>query len=297
MSLRTGTELSTLVLLLNKVSGVYGILALLTGLHLSALQLSMYLYSILALGLLLYLAPHVRTQRPFECLALGTFFVLDSVINALWTVAFAVTWFAVIGNHPSAAESGAGKTMNDAAGFSKPQHNVSNVDVIVGPDQGIPGDRPEAVTAGSGSAPLSNSMFQPESMASIAIICGLWVVRVYLTLIVCSYTRNVLRKHCLHSQRSSSPAAGKDVAYLENPFARHLPEGSGLRGRLGRIMIVLGKSFWLQDDSAADDIIGNDVMLGRVRRQDASAEASGVVERERRRRSGTVRSLQNICLC
>ncbi|ERF70708.1 hypothetical protein EPUS_02574 [Endocarpon pusillum Z07020] len=77
MSLSTGASLITLSLLLNKVSALYGLLALLTGFELNTLQLSMYIYSLLALGLTAYLAPHIRTH----------------IVNAAYTAAFGVTWF------------------------------------------------------------------------------------------------------------------------------------------------------------------------------------------------------------
>ena len=70
MSLSTGASLITLSLLLNKVSGLYGLLALLTGYHLSPIQLSMYIYSLFALVLTALLVPHIRTQSPLHCLAL-----------------------------------------------------------------------------------------------------------------------------------------------------------------------------------------------------------------------------------
>ncbi|KAK4996805.1 hypothetical protein LTR28_000069, partial [Elasticomyces elasticus] len=51
VSLRTATEYITLTIALNKLSGLYGLLALLTGYHLNPLQLSSYVYSLFALAL------------------------------------------------------------------------------------------------------------------------------------------------------------------------------------------------------------------------------------------------------
>ena len=298
MTLRTGTELSTLSLLLNKVSGLYGLLALLTGVYLSSLQLSLYIYSIIALALVTYLAPHIRTQRPLECLALATFFVVDSMVNALWTVAFGVTWFLVVSEHHT-ANSGAGKTMGDAAGFTNPEHNVSSVDVIVGPDQGIPGEKQEAVTAGNpgsqanraGMPSFGNGVLQPESISSIIVICALWAVRVYFVLIVMSYARLVLRKHVATTSRNNAAlhTGSKDASRMEDPFAVHLPEGKGWKGRLGRLMINLARGYWLGVDETDESWMSDKIAMGRLRRREAgTSEAPGVVERERRRRSGTV---------
>lgn len=308
MSLRTGTELSTLALLLNKVSGLYGLLALLTGIHLSPLQFSMYIYSVLALILVVLLTPHIRTQSPFHCLALATFFLLDTIVNAAYTAVFAVTWFLVLSQHHSESNGsigGAGKMMGDAAGFTTPEYNVSKVEVAVGPDQGISagGARPEALIAGSGEGQavsagtpsFSHGIWQPESMSSIVVILLLWAVRVYFVLVVMSYAKLVLRRHVMATTgRSVQVQTGsRDVTLLENPFGAHLPEGKGWKGRLGRIIVGTSPGFWLGADEDVDQIWGDDVPMGRVSRKSITPvspnpEAPGVTERERRRRSGTV---------
>ena len=304
MSLRTGTELSTLSLLLNKVSGIYGLLALLTGLHLSPLQLSMYIYSVLALILVVMLVPHIRSQSPFHCLALATFYVLDSVINAAYTAAFGITWFLVISQHHSedagnAVPGPGGQTMSDAAGFPNPEYNVSRVDVAVGPDASIPSKREEAVTAGVGSgAPstaaspsLGHGFLQSESISSIIVICALWAVRVYFVLIVMSYARLVLRRHIASMSRASTAlyTPGKPSNLIENPFAMHLPDGKGWKGRLGRVMVSVGRNYWLGTEEGDDEWMNEEIAMGRMKKREANgSEVPGVVERERRRRSGTV---------
>jgi len=93
ISLQTGTELISLALIFNKVTGVYGLLAILTGYQLSLLQLSTYVYSIGVLGLLVYLIPHIRKQSPFECLALAWLYILDTVLNGAYTAAFGLEWY------------------------------------------------------------------------------------------------------------------------------------------------------------------------------------------------------------
>ena len=306
MSLRTGTELSTLSLLLNKVSGIYGLLALLTGLHLSPLQLSMYIYSVLALVLVITLAPHIRTQSPFHCLALATFYILDSLINAAYTAAFGITWFLVISQHHSdESRTGAkapgvgGGMMSDAAGFTDKEFNVSHVDISVGADGGLPGKREEAVTAGVGtgaaataaSPSLGHGVLQPESISSIVVICALWAVRVYFVLVVMSYARLVLRRHVASMSRASTAlyTPGRLSNLIENPFAMHLPEGKGLKGRLGRLMVSVGRSYWLGTEEGDDAWMNDEIAMGRMRKREGNgSDAPGVVERERRRRSGTV---------
>ena len=298
MSLRTGTELITLSLLFNKVSGFYGLLALLTGLHLSPLQLSMYIYSIVALVITVLLASHIRSQSPFHCVALACFYILDSLINAVYTVAFGITWFLVLSQHHSDANGdkapgAGGSTIEDTSGFTNPQYNVSHVDVAVAPDQGVaPGG--QAVAVGqpgfSTTAPgpsLGHGVLQPESMSSIVTICALWTVRVYFVLVVMSYARLVLRQHVAAMSRSNTAlhTGSKSSTMAENPFEPHLPEGKGWKGKLGRLMIRLGKTYWLGSDEGDQEWMNNAQSFRR--REEGMSPVPGVVERERRRRSGT----------
>ena len=316
MSLRTGASLATLTLLLNKVSGLYGLLALLTGLHLSSLQLSMYIYSLIALVIAAYLAPHIRTQSPFYCLALAWFFVLDTVINAAYTAVFSVTWFLVISQHHSQGSFGdgtpgaGGSMINDTAGFTSPKYNVSHVEVAASPAEGItagqdavamgaPSDAAAGAASTIGGPSLGHGVMQHESVSSVIVILGLWAIRVYLMFIVLSYARFVLRQHIFTSSRTYTPlhAGNADSNYAENPFAAHLTEGQGWKGRAGRIMVKLGKSYWLgkdQDDAWISQINADMGSFGTTttptRKSGTKhelAEAPGVVERERRRRSGT----------
>ncbi|KAL9615019.1 MAG: hypothetical protein Q9167_000551 [Letrouitia subvulpina] len=298
MSLRTGTELITLSVVFNKVTGFYGLLALLTGYHVSAVQLSMYIYSLIALVITILLAPHIRRQSPFHCLALASFYIVDSIVNAAYTAAFAVTWFLVISQHHSDASGqkppgAGGSTIDDTAGFTNPTYNVSHVDIAVAPDQGVsPGG--EAVTVGrpgfstSASGPsLGHGVLQPESISSLVTVCALWAVRLYFVLVVMSFARLVLRQHIAAMSRASTAlhTGSKSSAYAEDPFAPHLPEGKGWKGRLGRLMIRFGRGYWLGSEDGDDAWVESADRLRR--REEGGSPVPGVGERERRRRSGT----------
>ncbi|KAI9812657.1 MAG: hypothetical protein M1832_000377 [Thelocarpon impressellum] len=146
----------------DKVRGIYGHLALLTGLHLSPLQLSMYVYS---------------------CLALACFYILDSAVNAAYTAAFSLTWFLVLSRAYSDARGGSGvqaaggPTMDEAAGFTSSEFNVSGAHVVAQPAAGLAGGQDAvAVASGGGNNPtaattsLGHGVLMPESATSIAII-------------------------------------------------------------------------------------------------------------------------------
>lgn len=293
MSLRTGTTLITMTLLINKVSGLYGILALATGLPLSTLQLSMYLYSIAALVLTAVLAPHIRKQSPLQCLALAWFYVLDSVINAAYTVAFGAAWFLVLAGHGS---SGAAGTIGEHAGFTSPEFpGVASVDIVA--DTTIPGStNPDARlighTGAASTAPASTAatILQSGSIASITVISLLWAIRLYFILIVLSYARGVLRQYIVHaSHAASQPLASTSSdggLYAEDPFAEGKELGAGWRGRLGRWMVGVGKGYWL----GADEVGDVELTRGFARVGSGKLAEEGkppTLERERRRRAGT----------
>lgn len=223
MTLRTGTELITLSLLINKLTGVYGFLALFTGYHLSPLQLSMYIYSILALGLTAALSPHIRRQSPLQCLLLAWFYALDSLVNALYTVAFGVAWFLVLARHTapfdadgSSPEKGPGGGMiDDTAGFTNPKYNVSRVDVVATPAPsasagaqiGLVGHESEDAAAANAGGVLGNTILQSGSIASISVISALWAMRLYFVLILMAYARGVLRQSVVMGGMARTGAA------------------------------------------------------------------------------------------
>ena len=307
MSLSTGASLITLSLLLNKVSGFYGLLAVLTGYHLNPLQLSMYTYSLLGLGLTVYLGPHIRSQSPFQCLALAWFYILDSIINALYTAAFAVTWFLVLAQHnagenPAKAGPGAG-TIDDTSGFTNPHFNVSSVDVVASPASGaVDGQDATAVATpapnaagatGTGNGSLAHGVLQPESMNSIGVIIALWTVRAYFCLIMLSYARFVVRRYIVAtaSRNLNYTSASTSSNMAENPFAEGQQLGKGWKGKVGRFLISLGPRYFLGREEDESWMAG----LGGKFRKSAEDGMSvpkeestpNTVERERRRRSGT----------
>jgi inositol phosphorylceramide synthase regulatory subunit len=307
MSLSTGATLITLSLLMNKLSGLYGILALLTGYNLSSLQLSMYIYSIGALTLTVYLAPHIRTQTPLQCLALAWFYVLDSVINAAYTGVFAMTWFLVLMQHNAGAAQGDKKgpgagTIDNTSGFTNPEVNASHVEVVApSPDKGSVQDAVKAVPATSaagsdGTGSVAGAVLSTESMNSIGIIIALWTVRLYFCVIMLGWARVVVRKHIASQNAAKAStnytAASKDATMSENPFDESKPEGQGYGGKLGRFLISIGRSYWLGKDEDDSWMYGTGMKFRRNPEAGTMLNSlepfqHGPAERERRRRSGT----------
>jgi len=112
---------------------------------------------------------------------------------------------------------------------------------------------------------------------------------VYFCLVMLAYARLVLRQSISASAAKQSTttytSASASANMAENPFAEGRPEGQGWRGRLGRAMVSVGRTYWLGSDE--DDSWMNG-MGGKFRKSgDLGAVENGPLERERRRRSGT----------
>jgi len=180
MSLRTGVQLILLAHLINKVTGLYGILALLTGYPISSFQLSMYIYSLAVLGVSVYLAPHLKVGSAWHCLAFAQLYALDSLINVAYTIFFAAAWFMVVASHDNTTSIPGGKTVSDTSGFTSPQHNVSHVDVVAAPASGatpaqnaVAGGYPADVAA-SGGGGFFAAVTGPGSM--MEVLAWKWVL-------------------------------------------------------------------------------------------------------------------------
>lgn len=185
MSLQTGTEIITITLIINKVTGLYGLLAILTGFALDAAQLSMYLYSTAILVTLAFLLPHIRKQTPFHILLLAWVYIIDTALNAAYTTLFAVEWYIASEGNP----------------------------------------------AGDAAAQAT------DTAASMVLISALMLVRVYLMLVVMSFTRQTLRRYVAGAAQEKEVTGGL--------FAADSPEGEGWKGKLGRAMVFVGRDYWL----------------------------------------------------
>lgn len=241
--------------LLNKVSGIYGILAIFAGTRpsppakltavfltdapspgaeISALQLSMFIYSILLGIALIIISPRLHKRDPLATLSFAYLYVIDSFISALYTLLFGISWFLVLSSKHYATGGTLGNADKTRAGFAGAAFNMSHADVISSP--AVSGQGAVAVGAnfdgvGVSSPPssfLSSEVLQPESATSILIISILWVIRAYFILIVLAFARNLVRD-------SATPG--------EEPFTGR-NYGDGWKDRLGRMLVGVNKVYW-----------------------------------------------------
>ncbi|KAH6916008.1 Inositolphosphorylceramide synthase subunit Kei1-domain-containing protein [Coprinopsis sp. MPI-PUGE-AT-0042] len=91
--IKTGVTLGLIFTLLNKVAGVYGLIAMLTGAGGSFAQLSLYIYSVFALALLVWGLLSVQREDAQHTLYFAHAFFADHIFSTSWTVYFAVDWW------------------------------------------------------------------------------------------------------------------------------------------------------------------------------------------------------------
>lgn len=313
ISLRTTTEFLILTLLVNKLTGLYGILALLTGYHLNPLQLSHYLYSLLVLALAAYLAPSLREpQQPLRVLALAWLYVLDAAVNTLYTALFGMGWFVLLAQHLDDSVSGVGEagekapgaeTIGDTAGFTDPEHDVEHVEVEVEPVPGAlnVGQQATAFASGSGGSGggVGSAVFQSGSFASLGVLGLLWVLKVWCCFVILAYARGVVRGYVLRMTEGSSVdgSAAQGEGYEEgeerdlapNPFAVTREEGQGWRGKAGRVMLAWPtRGYWLgRGEQEEEWVRATSGRFSGSKGLRIRVPETGVGERERRARSGT----------
>lgn len=192
MSLQTGAEIITVALIINKATGLYGLLAILTGYVLDAVQLSMYIYSVAVLVTLAFLLPHIRRHSPFQNLLLSWVYIIDTALNTAYTAYFALEWFMASEGNPA-------------------------------------GDAAEQAT---------------DTAASMVLIAVFTLVRLYLMVVVMSFTRQVMLGYMA--------SLADDKGIKARPFTAGTPEGEGWRGKLGRAMVFVGEEYWIGGKEEVD---------------------------------------------
>ncbi|TPX07644.1 uncharacterized protein E0L32_010642 [Thyridium curvatum] len=245
MSLQTGTEMIALSMLINKVTGIYGLLVIFTGYALSATQLTMYMCNVVALVLLALCLPHVKKQTPLHNLGLAWLYLLDTAINTAYTTAFAVTWFMASGAAANAEPPSSALRQEDGGGG----------DAISG-SNGNP--------AADGHSPADGEwMGAHEAAASLVFIALFTTIRLYFAAVVMAHARRVLMRWAETQGVAGGGRSGAEESKGDltgSPFAPDLPGGQGWRGKLGRAMVYVGRDFWLgASSSGADDTWARDV--------------------------------------
>ncbi|KAF8159608.1 Inositolphosphorylceramide synthase subunit Kei1-domain-containing protein [Crassisporium funariophilum] len=188
LDLKTGVTVALLFALLNKVAGVYGLIAVLTGAGGSFAQLSLYIYSVLALVALGWGLRVVKEEDPKKTLYFAHLFFADHIFSTSWTIFFAIVWWLWTPHDGRRqANSAAQKAMMEIGNAT---HHLTDEE-----------RRDAAMT-----------IWNHEKGLAAAVIIVSWMFKIYFALLLYSYATH-LRKGSYRSLPLSRPAyAAANVA-------------------------------------------------------------------------------------
>ncbi|CAE6529543.1 unnamed protein product [Rhizoctonia solani] len=155
-----GVTMVLLFALINKVAGVYGLVSLFFGG--SAAQISMYIYSSLAIVALAWGLKAVTDEDPKRTFYFAHIFVADHLLGTIWTVFFAVLWWVY---NPHDGE----KVVNSAA-----------QEAMAGAHGNTTMTHEERVAA-------AQLIWNEEKGLAAAVLIAGWVSKIYFSALIYSY--------------------------------------------------------------------------------------------------------------
>jgi len=167
--------------LFNKVAGVYGLIAVLTGAGGSAAQLSLYIYSTMALVALGWGLQAVKKEDPRSTLYFAHIFFADHILSTSWTVFFAVVWWLY--------------TPHNGVRVSNSPAQEAIVKNYPGVLQSVTDEE---------RAKLATELWNREKGFALTLIVLGWVFKIYLALLIYSYAIH-LRKGSYRNLPHSRP--------------------------------------------------------------------------------------------
>ncbi|CAK7218323.1 hypothetical protein SCUCBS95973_003445 [Sporothrix curviconia] len=234
--IQMGTEIISATLFFNKLTGAYGLLAILTGFSLSFIQLSAYLYNVAVLTLLAICIPHIRRETPLPNLALAWAYTIDTLINAAYTATFAIRWYLASSSGAAAATVTASAVA--ATGTANATLPVASATVSAAASVAasaalsvasaasmlvLRDDETQQATATMSSTTTTAAQGSPspvptaagggwmgahETAASLTLIILVTVVRFYFCFIVVAHTRQALQRYGDHVAEAVAAADG-----------------------------------------------------------------------------------------
>ncbi|KAF9269056.1 DUF1753-domain-containing protein [Marasmius fiardii PR-910] len=190
LDLKTAVSVTLFFAVFNKVAGVYGLIALLTGAGGSFSQLSLYIYSVLALVALVWGLKAVREEDPQKTLYFAHLFFADHIFSTAWTVYFSVVWWF--------------QTPHDGQ-YSA--NSPAQIEIIQGTiHRNVTMTDQERIQA-------AQKIWNHEKGQAAAFIIVSWLVKIYLALLIYSYASH-LRKGTYRSLlRTRGPLPATDDTY------------------------------------------------------------------------------------
>ncbi|KAG7093950.1 hypothetical protein E1B28_007583 [Marasmius oreades] len=190
LDLKTAVSVALFFVVFNKVAGVYGLIALLTGAGGSFSQLSLYVYSVLALVAFVWGIKAVKEEDPQKTLYFAHLFFADHMFSTAWTVYFFVVWWF--------------QTPHDG---QQSANSPAQIEIIDGTEHSkIPMTDQERVAAAQG-------IWNHEKDRAAAFIILSWLVKIYLALLIYSYASHLRKGTYRSSLRNRAPVPAMNDTY------------------------------------------------------------------------------------
>jgi len=196
LDLKTGVTLVVLFAVLNKVAGIYGLIALLTGAGGNAAQLTLYIYSALALIGLSWGIRAVHDENPKHMLYFAHIFFADHILNTIWTVYFAVQWWRY--------------TPHDGRRNANSPAQQALIDAYIGQHQSMS----EAERAAA-----AERVWRAEKAQALAIIILGWLIKFYFAALLYSFAHHLRRGSYRSLPLSRTNANGMGMPFAKDSYS------------------------------------------------------------------------------
>ncbi|KAF8473631.1 Inositolphosphorylceramide synthase subunit Kei1-domain-containing protein [Russula ochroleuca] len=198
LDLKTGATLVVLFAVLNKVAGIYGLIALLTGAGGNAAQLTLYIYSAFALIGLTWGIRAVNEENPKHMLYFAHIFFADHILNTIWTVYFAVHWWLY--------------TPHDGRRNANSPAQQALIDGYIGEHQSMS----EAERAAA-----AERVWRSEKAQALTIIILGWLIKFYFAALLYSFAHHLRRGsyRSLPLTRTNVYGAGSGAPLAKDSFS------------------------------------------------------------------------------
>jgi len=201
-------ELILLFGLINKVAGVYGLIAIFTGGSIT--QLSFYLYSTATLFLFIWGMKAVSEESSSRSLTLAHLYTFDHILQTLYTLNFAnYYWYGVAHDGMRIANSPAQQALIELA--------ISRGEITAGRSEDI--------------AALAQQLWTKERGTAALVLILIWFMKIYFIVVLYSFAAH-LRSKTYHSLPLSSSDPDPRVGSQIEQYASTAPTPS--HGQIGR---------------------------------------------------------------
>ncbi|KAJ6544726.1 Inositolphosphorylceramide synthase subunit Kei1-domain-containing protein [Mycena sp. CBHHK59/15] len=189
LDLKTGVTIALLFALLNKVAGVYGLIAVLTGAGGSFAQLSLYIYSVAGLIALGWGLNVVKAEDARQTLYFAHLFCADYILSTAWTVFFGVTWWW--------------HTPHDGARQANSPAQLDMIEVAQLTDPPLTSEQRAAAAL---------QIWNREKRMAFIVITLAWLSKIYFSLLLYSYATHLRKGSYRALARTAPPAPVQTMA-------------------------------------------------------------------------------------